>query len=191
MRPGGVIPIARCGRVGAPGALHRAGFSLLELLISLGIVAVLLGLLLPLINRARVAERSVACLSNLKTLALGLRMYATQHGGRLPDPGDSAIPWEQMIRPQLGTSRFFECPADVEMFPNLGSSYDWRDTGNPLTTMAGRPLAEARSDLVLVFDSLPSWHQPKRINVALIDASAKTMDQGECFADLDSPVGLR
>ena len=61
-----------------------AGFTLVELLVVLGIISVLMSLLLPALNRARATARGVACLSNLRQMATAAFAYADANDGRLP-----------------------------------------------------------------------------------------------------------
>src|ERR1700722_19614124 len=60
-------------------ASRRGGFTLVELLVVIGIIAVLISLLLPALNRAREAGKTVACLSNLRQCAMGFRQYANDY----------------------------------------------------------------------------------------------------------------
>ena len=62
----------------------RGAFTLLELLLVIGIVAVLLALLLPLLGRARESARRTACLGNLRQIGAALGAYADDHRGFLP-----------------------------------------------------------------------------------------------------------
>ena len=67
------------------GRMHRkAAFTLVELLVVVGIIAVLMSLLLPSLNRARQAAKTTACLSNMKQVYLELRMYANNNRDLVP-----------------------------------------------------------------------------------------------------------
>lgn len=62
----------------------RRAFTLVELLVVIGIIAVLIGILLPALNSARQKAQTIACLSNLRELSNALRLYAAQFKDAFP-----------------------------------------------------------------------------------------------------------
>lgn len=63
---------------------HRHAFTLVELLVVIGIISLLISILLPSLARARQSANSLVCLSNLRTMGQALIMYADQNKGMLP-----------------------------------------------------------------------------------------------------------
>jgi prepilin-type processing-associated H-X9-DG protein len=91
---------------------HRrlAAFTLVELLVVIGIIAILVALLLPSLNTARNQAKRVNCLAHLQQCGQALVMYANQNKGflppRIPDPGTA--PNYKFTLPQRGPGSGFQ-----------------------------------------------------------------------------------
>ena len=101
------------------------GFSLVELLVVLGVIAILLAFLLPATRLARAQAQTAACASQLRQLGIALHAYANANQGSLPawsgwhtwppgQPDDESGPaWTIELIPYLGSpdSKLYNCPA--------------------------------------------------------------------------------
>ena len=76
---------------------ERHGFTLLELLVVVGIIALLTAILLPVFLAARERARGTACTSNLRQLHLAFSLYVADNGGYLPPYSTEHI--RQLTRP--------------------------------------------------------------------------------------------
>ncbi|MFG0307420.1 MAG: type II secretion system protein [Phycisphaerales bacterium JB040] len=99
-RPGCVRP-----HEPAPRPATRAAFTLIELLVVIAIIALLIGILLPALGKARDSAQAVICLQRMKELALTTSFYADDHDNRIwahqPLGGTG---WARTYDPDIGKS---------------------------------------------------------------------------------------
>ncbi len=121
----------------------RRGFTLIELLVVIGIIALLIAIVLPVIASAMGAARSVRCQANLRTQITAMQMYREDHRGDLPwvttipstveqpEPYRALLPYMDATLPQRHSSGVIErvepfvCPADTEIAQVRGFSYSY------------------------------------------------------------------
>lgn len=88
--------------------MNRRGFTLLEVLTVISIIAVLASILFPVFARARESARKRTCQSNLQQIAAALHLYAQDNGGRFPRRNNDFSP----VLPYTKSRSVFFCPSD-------------------------------------------------------------------------------
>lgn len=99
---------------------HRAGFTLVELLVVIGIIGLLIALLLPVVQQAREAGRRASCKNNIRQLSLSIQLYEDSHhhlpvSGIVQYPGyRSGLPFNLQFNPKPN-----------QFVPNSGKMFSW------------------------------------------------------------------
>jgi prepilin-type N-terminal cleavage/methylation domain-containing protein len=88
------------------------GFSLIELLVVIGIIAILLAMLLPVLSRVQQSARATACASNVRQIVMALGIYAQAHDGRLPYQAFDFDDWSGALLSSGASQPVFRCPVD-------------------------------------------------------------------------------
>jgi prepilin-type N-terminal cleavage/methylation domain-containing protein/prepilin-type processing-associated H-X9-DG protein len=138
-------------------------FTLVELLVTIAVIALLAAMLMPTLGRGKESGRVAVCEGNLHQIGLALQMYVDDSKNLMPTMYDRPLVGASNNLPtidivlagQLGSKQALRCPSDLRrLFELTGSSYSWNSllNGQKADHLQIMNLALAQTKIPLVFD---------------------------------------
>jgi len=175
----GIIALVKINdsRGGLAGrGLAIAGICVSGFMVFIGIplTAMMAGMLLPALAKAKARAQSINCIANMRQLGVATRTYAQSSGDRLPN----ATNWCDVLQPHLIRQNVFYCPAEKSQLCGYGYN----------AMLSGRVISEVNPLTVMFFEIPGGWNvsggpeqmlQERRhgpnVNVVFVDGSAQQM----------------
>lgn len=155
---------------------------MIELLVVIAIIAVLAGMLLPALARAKAAGKRIQCVNNMRNLGLALRMYVDENEGYFP-PRTRSKRWPTLLLSSYANVKILACPSD-DLNPYTFGQGD--NTGNqyPADAAPRSYIINGWNDYFMVNDST-NWaayragNSTRVLNESVIKDPVQTIVFGE------------
>jgi prepilin-type N-terminal cleavage/methylation domain-containing protein/prepilin-type processing-associated H-X9-DG protein len=115
---------------------RREGFTLIELLVVIAVIAILAAILLPVLTAAKKRCWTIQCVSNLRQVGLGMKLFADENNELYPESGgdihwgavDSTttkVSWMQQIVTYTQNTNVYNCPGNVQLPGNMQGPFNY------------------------------------------------------------------
>ena len=173
------------------------GLSLVELLVSIGLIAVLVSLGFPFIQRIRNQAHAAKCSTKLRQIGIGLHLYLCEHNRTFPnlaagreslDDTDTPVLETLLVNGEyLSDKTLFNCPSDHEFYRATGSSYFWNTlvNGQRMGNMNLMGIIKQEAGIPIVSDK-ENFHKHIGGEVNILYADGHTYKDLQFTVELDS-----